>query len=114
MAPSGARSLVRALESLVVSGAIFVDHGDLTGQAVAACVHAGMLFALFRFGSCGQKGVGAVGFELFVGDHVFLDSDVPRRSRKSFARAGGNGDGGGAGVLQGLGMREIWIYFCGL
>ena len=56
---------------MVVGGAIFVGHGgDLAGEAVTERVHAGALSALFRLWSRGQKGVAAVGFELFFGNHV--------------------------------------------
>ncbi len=56
-----------------MGGAILVSHGgDLTSDAVAERVHAGALAALFRSRSCGQKGVIAVCFELFVGNHFVL------------------------------------------
>ena len=47
----------------VVRGAVVVGHsGDLAGESMAQCVHAGALFARFRFGTCGQKGIAAVRF----------------------------------------------------
>jgi hypothetical protein len=67
----GREILDESLGEFVVSGAVFVSHrGDLASDAVAASVHAGALATLFRFGTCGQKGVIAVRFKLFVGNHL--------------------------------------------
>jgi hypothetical protein len=41
----------------------------------------------------------------------FLDSYVARRVRKSVCARSRERGGDGAGVLQGLGMREFAIYF---
>jgi hypothetical protein len=55
-----------SLGEFVVDGAILVSHSDdLTGDAVAECVEPGTFLALFR-GTCGQKGVCAIGRELLV------------------------------------------------
>ena len=57
--------------------AIFGGHsGNLAGEAVAERVEAGGLFAIFRFGACGQKGVAAIGFESLVGNHKIQMADA--------------------------------------
>jgi hypothetical protein len=60
-----------SLGEFVVGGAVLVSHGgDLTSDAVTERVEAGALLTLFPR-SRGQKGIGAVCFELFIGDHGF-------------------------------------------
>jgi hypothetical protein len=59
----------------------------------------------------GEKGVAAVGFELFVGDHDLSDSEVPRRAGKSRVLGGESGLGIGAGVLKGLEVAGIFDLF---
>ena len=55
-----------------MSDAIFFGHGGyLSGQIVAAGVQAGSSFADFGFWTGGELGVGAVGGELFIGEHGF-------------------------------------------
>jgi len=98
----------------VMGGTVFVGHrGDLAGEAVAERVEAGALLALFRR-TGGQKGVAAVCFQLFFGDHGFSRLRATTAGREIGVGQVWNQAGNQAGMLQGLGMQEFREYFRGL
>jgi hypothetical protein len=103
-----------SLGEFVVGGAVLVSHGgDLTGDTVTARVEAGALLALFR-GTRGQKSVGAVCFELFIGDHSFFSTESYHGESGNRGREGvGAGWGAPLACCRDWGCGDFGFIFLG-
>ena len=94
------------VEGFVILGEVDIGDADAVGDGVAG----GTGFAVVGFGAGGFLGVGAIGRELFIGRHSFVN--LARRLTRAGSETGGNGNCGRRGkrlMLGGLG--SFWKYF---